>query len=216
MRLGSDIRVLLVDDHRIVLHGLTEYLAGVEGIEVVGTALSGKEALRIVKDAEPRVALLDVRLPDMDGIELCREIRTRCPQVMCLMFSSYPNEQAMFEAILAGASGYILKEARLEEVVAGIRAVAAGKSLLDPQMTQRLLERIRNPALMAPSLSPQESKMVDLIAQGLTNREIGDLLSLAEQTVKNYVSAILAKLGLQRRSQVAAYLSETRDRRKTD
>ncbi|MEA2452761.1 MAG: hypothetical protein QOG04_1471 [Actinomycetota bacterium] len=200
------LKVFLVDDHEIVLHGLSEYIDSAEGISVVGMVTSGEEALRVIGSAHPDVAVLDVRLPDMDGITLCREIRAAYPGTHCLMLSSYASEDARLEAIIAGASGYVLKEARLSEVVDSIRSVGAGKALLDPLLTQKVLDRIREvPNGGKGSLTAQEQRVLDLMALGETNREISKKLYLAEQTVKNYVSGILAKLGMQRRTQAAVY-----------
>lgn len=207
------IRVLLVDDHEIILHGLHEFIRATEGIDVSATASSAQEALVAVEADPPDVALLDVRLPDMDGITLCRELRDRFPQVRCLMFSSFGSQDAMFEAIVAGASGYILKDARLTEVVEAISTVAAGGSLLDPKMTERVLARVRSggSAIGPEKLTDQERRILDLMAGALTNREIAAEMHLAEQTVKNYVSVILAKLGLRGRTEAAIYAAKLKE-----
>lgn len=201
------ISVLLVDDHHIVLHGLSAFLESQEDIVVAGKAMNAEDALSSLANKEPAVALLDVRLPDMDGITLCREIRARHPAVSCLMLSSFADREAMLEALIAGASGYILKDASLPEVVLGIRRVAAGESLMDPALTSEVLGRLRRSGQdeKAPPLTPQEERILDLITEGLSNREIGERLNLAEQTVKNYVSSVLSKLGLQRRTQAVVY-----------
>lgn len=216
----SMIRVFLVDDHQIVLHGLSEFFKVTDDIHVVGSATSAQEALETLGALDVDVAVLDVRLSDMDGITLCREIRARHSDVQCLMLSSYGTEDALLEAIVAGAAGYILKELPLPEVADAIRTVAQGGSLLDPQMTARVLDRLR----AAPEedavekLTAQERRILDLMAKGLSNREISEQLFLAEQTVKNYVSSILSKLGMQRRTQAAVYATNLRqrDRRKKD
>ena len=208
------IRAFLVDDHQIVLHGLSEFLKMSLDTEVVGTATSAKEALETLETLEVDVAVLDVRLPDMDGITLCREIRALYPQVKCLMLSSYGTEDALLEAIVSGAAGYLLKELPLPEVADAIRAVSEGRSLLDPQMTARVLQRLRaTPEEEAVErLTAQERRILDLMASGLSNREISEQLFLAEQTVKNYVSSILSKLGMQRRTQAAVYATNLRQR----
>ena len=209
---GDDMKVLLVDDHEIILHGLREFIASTPGITVCATANSAGEALKAIDDDCPDVALLDVRLPDMDGVTLCREIRANWPDVKCLMFSSLGNQDAMFEEIVAGASGYILKDARLDEVARAISTVAAGGSVLDPEMTERVLERIRlgGSAGGLENLTEQERRVLDLMANALTNREIAAEMHLAEQTVKNYVSSILSKLGLRGRTEAAVYAANLR------
>lgn len=203
----DDTKVLLVDDHEIILHGLREFIASTPGIRVCATAGSAAEALEAIEHDCPDVALLDVRLPDMDGITLCREIRANSPDVKCLMFSSFGNQDAMFEAIIAGASGYILKDARLDEVARAISTVAAGGSVLDPELTERVLDKLRlGSAVEGPEkLTDQERRVLDLMASALTNREIAAEMHLAEQTVKNYVSSILSKLGLRGRTEAAVY-----------
>lgn len=208
------LRVFLVDDHEIVLNGLSEYIGWIPDLSVVGKVTSAEEALRTIGSADPDVAVLDVRLPDMDGITLCREIRATHPRVKCLMLSSYASQDTMLEAIISGASGYVLKEARLAKVVDAIRSVGAGKTLLDPALTQKVLDRIRsvNREEGITSLTSQEERVLDLMALGLTNREISEQLYLAEQTVKNYVSVILSKLGM-RRTEAAVYASNLKRNR---
>lgn len=205
------LRVFLVDDHEIVLHGLREFIEPIEDIEVVGEAASVQEALAAIEEAKPDVAVLDVRLPDQSGIELCRVLRNEHPEVRCMMFSSNDNQEAMLEAIVAGASGYMLKEARLWEVVDAIRQIGAGRTLLDPSLTQLVLEKIRRGSDEDSTLTPRETAILELVGKGLTNREIAERLFLAEQTVKNYVSTLLGKLGMKRRAQAAAYIASKKD-----
>ena len=204
---AGDTKVFLVDDHEIILHGLREFINVTDGLCVSGSARTAADALRGLETDLPDVALLDVRLPDMDGVTLCREIRTRFPEVKCLMFSSFGDQDAMLEAIVAGASGYILKDARLDDVVKSLSTVAAGGSVLDPTLTGRVLDRIRSgESEEGPEkLTDQERKVLDLMAGALTNREIAAEMHLAEQTVKNYVSSILSKLGLRGRTEAAVY-----------
>ncbi|HUR22954.1 MAG TPA: response regulator transcription factor, partial [Acidimicrobiales bacterium] len=194
-------RVFLLDDHEIVRRGLKELLESEEDLVVVGEAGTAAEALERIPATTPDVAVLDVRLPDGDGVEVCREIRSAHPEINCLMLTSYADDEALFSAILAGAAGYVLKQVRGTDLVDSIRRVAQGQSLLDPGVTARVLERLRNP--QAPdehlaSLSDQERRILDLIAEGLTNRQIGERMYLAEKTVKNYVSNVLMKLGMSR------------------
>jgi two-component system, NarL family, response regulator DevR len=207
---GSErkIRVFILDDHELVRRGLTDLLGSTSDIEVVGEAATAGEALRRIPAARPDVALLDARLPDGSGIEVCREIRSSHPEVRCVILTSFDDEEALFAAVMAGASGYLLKQIRGFNLVDGIRQVAAGRSLVDPAVTRNLLERIRHPVeANSPGggLSDREREILSLIADGYTNRQIGKELFLAEKTVKNYVSALLAKLGMQRRTQAAVY-----------
>ncbi len=202
------IRVFLLDDHEIVRRGLADLLGLESDMEVVGEAGTAADALHRVPAARPNVAVLDVRLPDGSGVEVCREIRSTMPDVRCLMLTSYADDEALFDAIMAGASGYVLKEIRGNDLVQAIRQVAAGKSLLDPVATQRVLERLRDGEKKddrLDALTEQEKRILDLIGEGLTNRQIGERMHLAEKTVKNYVSSLLAKLGMERRTQAAAY-----------
>ena len=207
-------RLFLLDDHEIVRRGLSELLNGVEDFEVVGEAGTVAEALRRIPAVNPDVAILDGRLPDGSGIEVCRIIREEQPHVRCLILTSYDDDEAIFAAVLAGAAGYVLKQIRGSNLVDAVRQVAAGKSLLDPTVTDRVLRRIREgkqeDARLA-SLNPQERKILVLIAEGLTNRQIGERLFLAEKTVKNNVSSLLAKLGMQRRTQAAVFGANLRD-----
>lgn len=199
-----------MDDHEIVRRGLADLIGLERDMEVVGEAGSTKDALLRIPASRPDVAVLDVRLPDGSGVEVCREIRSTTPTVGCLMLTSYADDEALFDAIMAGASGYVLKEIRGNDLVDAIRQVAAGKSLLDPLATQRVLDRLRNGDRhdsRLDALSEQERRILELIGEGLTNRQIGDQLHLAEKTVKNYVSSLLAKLGMERRTQAAAYVA---------
>jgi len=209
--MGSDqIRVFLMDDHEIVRRGLADLIGLERDMEVVGEAGSTKDALIRIPAAKPDVAVLDVRLPDGSGVEVCRDIRSSMPEVHCLMLTSYADDEALFDAIMAGASGYVLKEIRGNDLIDAIRQVAGGKSLLDPQATQRVLDRLRNGEKnddRLDVLSDQERRILDLIGEGMTNRQIGEAMHLAEKTVKNYVSSLLAKLGMERRTQAAAFVA---------
>jgi DNA-binding NarL/FixJ family response regulator len=206
----DDLRILLVDDHEVVRAGVKALLDAQEGMVVVGEADSAEEAVRRVGYDEPDVVVLDVRLPGGSGIEACREIRSRFPDVKVLMLTSFADEEALMAAILAGASGYVLKRVKSNELVADIRKVGAGESLLDADMTERLFERLRSGPQEDPllsRLSRQERTIVDHIAAGLTNRQIAEEMFLAEKTVKNYVSNLLSKMGMSRRSEAAAYVA---------
>ena len=206
------IGVFLVDDHEIVRRGVRELLEAESDLVVVGEASGVEEALARIPAAKPQVAVLDVRLPDGNGVALCRELRDLMPSLACLMLTSFADDEALLDAVLAGAAGYVLKDVRGNALVEGIRTVAAGGSLLDPRAASLVLDRLRAPAKADPleGLSEQERKILGLIGEGLTNREIAGRLFLAEKTVKNYVSNVLAKLGLQRRTQVAVLATELR------
>ena len=201
------IRVFLLDDHEVVRRGLVALLEGTGEIEVVGESGSALEAARRIPAFRPDVAVLDARLPDGSGIDVCREVRSADPGIKALILTSYQDDEALFSAIMAGAAGYVLKQIKGTDLVDAIRRVAAGQSLLDPAVTQQVLERIRHGADSEPdelkALTAQERRILELIAEGLTNRQIGEELFLAEKTVKNYVSSLLAKLGLERRTQAA-------------
>ncbi|NNJ02872.1 response regulator transcription factor [Streptomyces sp. PKU-MA01144] len=212
MHESGHITVFLVDDHEVVRRGVYELLSAEEGIEVVGQAGTAAEALVRIPALTPDVAILEVHLPDGSGVEVCREIRSRNEDISCLMLTSHADDEALFDAITAGASGYVLKTIRGAELLTAVRDVAAGRSLLDPAATARVLERLRDGN--APraderlaSLTEQERRILDLIGEGLTNRAIGERLHLAEKTIKNYVSGLLSKLGMERRSQAAAYVA---------
>jgi two-component system, NarL family, response regulator DevR len=209
-------RVFLLDDHEIVRRGLRELLEAEDDLEVVGEASTAEEALARIPAVRPDVAVLDVRLPDGNGVEVCRDIRSEHPDVHCLMLTSYADDEALFDAIMAGAAGYVLKQVRGAELVDGIRRVAAGQSLLDPSVTSRVLERLRH----APEederfagLTEQEGRILALLAEGMTNRQIAGEMFLAEKTVKNYVSNLLAKMGMQRRTEAAVYAARLAERR---
>jgi two-component system response regulator DevR len=207
------IRVFLLDDHEVVRRGITDMLEA-DGIAVVGEAATAAEALRRIPATSPDVAILDARLPDGSGIDVCREVRSTLPAVRCLILTSYDDADAVFAAVMGGASGYLLKQIRGTSLVDAVRQVAAGRSLLDPAVTERLLARLREGTTTDPrlaSLTDREREILSLIADGLTNRQIGDRLFLAEKTVKNYVSGLLAKLGMQRRTQAAVYGATIRD-----
>jgi len=205
--------VFLLDDHEVVRRGLRELLGTEPDIEVVGEASTAEEALARVAPAAPGVAVLDVRLPDGDGVEVCREIRSRHPEISCLILTSFSDDEALFQAIMAGASGYLLKQIRGTDLVDAVRRVAGGESLLDPKVTARVLERIRQGPETderLARLTDQERRILDLIAEGLTNRQIAEQVHLAEKTVKNYVSNLLSKLGMERRTQAAVFAAGLR------
>jgi DNA-binding NarL/FixJ family response regulator len=205
--------VFLLDDHEVVRRGVADLLEAEPDITVVGEASTAAEALARVPAVRPDVAVLDVRLPDGDGVTVCRELRSQLPDMRCLMLTSFADDDALFDAIMAGASGYVLKQIRGADLVGAIRTVASGQSLLDPRTTAQVLERIRTAAeKQSPvaTLSEQERTVLALIGEGLTNREIGERMFLAEKTIKNYVSHLLAKLGMQRRTQAAILATELR------
>ncbi|GLY36575.1 DNA-binding response regulator [Amycolatopsis sp. NBRC 101858] len=202
------IQVLLVDDHELVRRGLRDLLGDEPDIEVVAEASSVEEALAVAMHVEPEVAVVDVRLGDGDGITLCRELRSKPNPPACLMLTAFDDEEAMVGAIMAGAAGYLLKQVRGQDVVYAVREVAAGRSLLDPVSTARVLDKMRHPPTdELAALTERERDVLELIGQGLSNREIAERLFLAEKTVKNYVTSVLAKLGMQRRTQAAAWIA---------
>ena len=208
------VRVFLLDDHEVVRRGVRELLEAEDDLEVVGEAGTAEEAFGRIPATSPDVAILDVRLPDGDGVEVCREIRSKHPEIACLMLTSFADDEALFSAIMAGAAGYVLKQVRGNDLVDGVRRVGRGESLLDPLLTTRVLERLRHPEPdELAGLTDQERRILDLIAEGMTNRQIGEQLFLAEKTVKNYVSNVLAKLGMSRRSEAAAYAARLSERR---
>ncbi|MBV9821021.1 MAG: response regulator transcription factor [Actinobacteria bacterium] len=212
---ATPIKIFLLDDHEIVRRGIADLLSAAEDMQVVGEAGTAAEALRRIPAVRPDVALLDGRLPDGSGIDVCRYIRSDYPEIHCLILTSYDDDDALFAAVLAGASGYLLKEIRGSSLLDGIRQVRAGRSLLDPTVTERVMQGLRTGPQADPrlaGLTEREREMLDLIAEGLTNRQIGERLFLAEKTVKNYVSALLAKLGMQRRTQAAVFGSELKHR----
>ena len=208
------VKVFLLDDHEIVRRGVRDMLEAEGDIEVIGEAGTAASALARIPALRPDVAVLDVRLPDGDGVTVCREIRSRMPEVACLMLTSFGDDEALFDAIMAGAAGYVLKQIRGTDLVGAVRTVAAGQSLLDPQAASKVMARMRDrsrkPDPLA-GLTEQERKILELIGEGLTNRQIGERMFLAEKTVKNYVSRLLAKLGLERRSQAAVLVTGIHD-----
>lgn len=212
-RPGTPIRILLCDDHELVRRGLRTLLAEVPGYDVVGEAGDAEEALRETTRLEPDIVVMDVRLPGKSGIEACRDIRSAHPQISVLMLTSFADDDALFSSIMAGAAGYVLKQVRGSDLIGAIREVAAGRSLLDPQVTARVLGRLRGEGGGGDGLAdltPQEHKILDLVAEGMTNRQIAEKVFLAEKTVKNYVSNILMKLGLSRRAEAAAFIARRR------
>ncbi|MBA3288091.1 MAG: response regulator transcription factor [Acidimicrobiia bacterium] len=202
------IRVFLLDDHEIVRRGVRDLLEAEDDIVVVGEAATQDEAVRRVPALDPDVAVLDVRLEEGDGIEACREIRSRHPRTACLVLTSFADDEALFRAIMAGVAGYVLKQIRSSDLVDAVRRVASGQSLLDPIVTARVLERVRTGPRQderIARLSTQERAVLELLAEGLTNRQIAERLYLAEKTIKNYVTSVLAKLGMARRTEAAVY-----------
>ena len=207
----TPIRVFLLDDHEVVRQGLRALLESGGDIVVVGESGLAQEAAARIPALRPDVAVLDARLPDGSGIEVCRTVRSVDPAIKALILTSYDDDEALFAAIMAGAAGYVLKEITGQDLIGAVHQVAAGNSLIDPALTARVLERVRNGPGTAPELAgltEQELKLLGLIAEGLTNRQIGERMFLAEKTVKNYVSSILAKLGLERRTQAAVLASK--------
>ncbi len=214
------VRVFLLDDHELVRRGIRDLLWSHDDMTVVGEASTAEEALRQIPQMQPDVAVLDVRLRDdpsaMTGIEVCREIRSAHPSVACIMLTSYADDEALLTSIMAGAAGYVLKQIHGTDLVNAVRRVAAGESLLDPATTARVMERLRSPSRTddpLAALTPQERRILDLIAEGRTNRQIGEAMFLAEKTVKNYVSNLLVKLGMERRTQAAAFAARLAERR---
>jgi two-component system, NarL family, response regulator DevR len=210
------VRIFLLDDHEVVRRGLTELFDAEDDLEVVGEAGTAEQALIRIASARPDVAVLDLRLPDGDGVEVCREVRSAHPETQCVILTSYADDEAVFNAIMAGAAGYLLKDVRGPELVDGVRKVAQGQSLLDPLVTKRVLERLRRGPEedeRIASLTDQERRILGFIAEGLTNRQIGEQMFLAEKTVKNYVSNVLMKLGMERRTQAAAYAARLAERK---
>jgi DNA-binding NarL/FixJ family response regulator len=202
------ITVFLLDDHEIVRRGVREVLEAEPDITVVGEAGTAASALARIPALRPDVAVLDVRLPDGDGVSVCRDIRSSMPEVACLMLTSFGDDEALFDAIMAGAAGYVLKQIRGTDLVGAVRTVSSGESMLDPAAASRVMARMRDQAERSDPLSEltdQERRILELIGEGLTNRQIGERMYLAEKTVKNYVSALFAKLGMERRTQAAAY-----------
>jgi two-component system, NarL family, response regulator DevR len=205
------IRVFLLDDHEVVRRGLHDLLESEGDIEIVGESGSAREATARIPALRPHVAVLDARLPDGSGIDVCRDVRSVDPAIKALILTSYDDDEALFAAIMAGAAGYVLKQIGAGDLVDSVRRVAAGQSLIDPQLMARVLDRVRSGPPEheeLAGLTEQERKILALIAEGMTNRQIGERLFLAEKTVKNYVSSILSKLGLERRTQAAVLASK--------
>ncbi|MGW2829630.1 response regulator [Streptomyces sp. NPDC001286] len=219
-RPGPDepIRVFLLDDHEVVRRGVHDLLDDEPDISVVGEAATAEQALVRVPALRPHVAVLDVRLPDGDGVSVCRELRSRMPELSCLMLTSFDDEEALLDSIMAGASGYVLKQIQGSDLVSAVRTVASGQSLLDPSATTRLMARLRHDQRQEeepdalPGLTDREREILALIGEGLTNRQIGQRLFLAEKTVKNHISRLLAKLGVERRIQAAVIATQAQDR----
>jgi DNA-binding NarL/FixJ family response regulator len=209
--MSAPIQVFLCDDHEVVRRGVKDMLEAEGDIEVIGEASTVSEAIARVPALRPQVAVLDVRLPDGSGITACRELRSALPDLGCLMLTSFADDEAMLDAIMAGAQGFVLKQIRGSDLIGAVRTVASGGSLLDPIATARVMDRLRNHGQTQDklaALSEQERKVLELIGEGLTNRQIGERLFLAEKTVKNYVSNVLSKLGLERRTQAAVLAHE--------
>ncbi len=212
---AKKIRVYLLDDHEIVRQGIRTFLEAAGDIEVIGESGSAVDAANRIPALRPDVAILDARLPDGSGIDVCRTIRSVDPTINALILTSYDDDEALFSAIMAGAAGYVLKEVRSSGLLTAVRQVAAGQSLIDPALTARVLDRVRNPVTTAPELAElteQELQLLGFIAEGLTNRQIGERMYLAEKTVKNYVSNILSKLGVERRTQAAVLAARLLDK----
>lgn len=209
-------RIFVLDDHELVRRGLVGLMASTPDLVVVGEAATAEAALRRIPAVRPDIALLDERLPDGSGIGVCRDIRSQLPEVRCLILTSFDDDEALYAAVMAGASGYLLKEMVGSTLLEDIRQVARGRSLLDPAVTQKLMERLRAPARKDPlveGLTPRELEIIELIADGCTNRQIGEQMFLAEKTVKNYVTSVLMKLGMERRTQAAVFGNNVRHRR---
>ncbi|WP_326639842.1 response regulator transcription factor [Streptosporangium sp. NBC_01755] len=210
------IRVFLVDDHEVVRRGVAALLESEGDIEVIGEAGTAESAVARIPALRPDVAVLDVRLPDGNGVDVCREVRSRMPELACLMLTSFADDEALFNAVMAGASGYVLKQIHGSDLVGAVRTVAGGESMLDPQTTSAMLARLREQAVRKDplaALSDQERHILELIGEGLTNRQIGERMYLAEKTVKNYVSNLLSKLNMQRRTQAAALVTRLKNNR---
>jgi two-component system, NarL family, response regulator DevR len=213
------IRVFLLDDHEIVRRGVRELLEAYDDIEVVGEAATAAEGMARIPAVKPDVAVVDMRLPDGNGVEVCREVRSRDESIHCLILTSFSDDEALFDSIMAGAAGYLLKQIKGTDLVDAVRRVALGQSLLDPNVTARVLERLRKGPEVderLARLTDQERKILDLIAEGMTNRQIGERMFLAEKTVKNYVSNLLSKLGMERRTEAAVFAARLPSKRRTD
>ncbi|WP_030245406.1 response regulator [Streptomyces sp. NRRL S-350] len=209
----APVKVFLLDDHEVVRRGVHDLLDAEPGLTVIGEAATAEQAITRVPALRPDVAILDMRLPDGDGVTVCRELRSRMPGLACLMLTSFDDEEALLDSIMAGAAGYVLKQISGTDLVSAVRTVAAGQSMLDPGATTRLMARLRGdtaaPTQAFPELTEREREILALVGEGLTNRQIGQRLYLAEKTVKNHVSRLLAKLGVERRVQAAIIATET-------
>jgi DNA-binding NarL/FixJ family response regulator len=202
------VRVFLLDDHEVVRRGVRDLLESDPDIEVVGEAATASEAIGRIPAVKPDVAVVDMQLPDGNGVEVCREVRSRDESIHCLILTSFADDEALFDSIMAGAAGYLLKQIKGTDLIDAVKRVAAGQSLLDPNVTARVLERLRKPPEedeRLARLTPQERRILDLISEGKTNRQIGEDMFLAEKTVKNYVSNLLSKLGMERRTEAAVF-----------
>ncbi|MGD0255892.1 MAG: response regulator transcription factor [Acidimicrobiales bacterium] len=214
--MSTTTRVFLLDDHEVVRRGLREMFDAEDDLSVVGEAATAEEAMARVPAARPDVAVLDVRLPDGDGVEVCRDLRSALPDLKCLMLTSFADDEALFSAILAGASGYVLKQVKGADLISAVRRVASGGSLLDPALTRQVMDRLRGEKVedeRLARLTGQERNILELIADGKTNRQIADDLFLAEKTVKNYVSNLLSKMGFARRTEAAVYAARLAERK---
>ncbi|HVB70265.1 MAG TPA: response regulator transcription factor [Acidimicrobiales bacterium] len=205
------IRVFLLDDHELVREGIRSLFDGDEDIEIVGEAGTAARAMVMIPLTKPDVAILDVRLEDGNGIEVCREMRSVMPELACLMLTSYADDEALYASVMAGAAGYVLKQVKARDLIGDVKKVASGASLIDPKTVARVVERILNPPKAHPeleTLSPQQRRILDLIAEGLTNRQIADAMFLSEKTVKNYITGLLAKLRMNSRTEAAIYATK--------
>jgi DNA-binding NarL/FixJ family response regulator len=205
------IRIFLLDDHELVREGIRSLLESDEEIEVVGEAATSQEAMVRMPLAKPDVAILDVRLEEGSGIEVCRDIRSMMPELKCLMLTSFADDEALYASVMAGAAGYVLKQVKARDLIADVKKVAAGVSLMDPRAVARVVERIANPPKANPeldSLSPQQERILELIAEGRTNRQIAETMFLSEKTIKNYITALFAKLGMSSRTEAAIYATK--------
>jgi DNA-binding NarL/FixJ family response regulator len=210
------VRVFLLDDHEVVRRGVRDLLEAEDDLEVVGEAGSAEEARRRIPATSPDVAVLDVRLPDGSGVEVCRDVRSARPDLACIMLTSFADDEALFDAIMAGASGYVLKQVSGSNLIDAIRRVGAGQSLLDPTVTARVLERLRkgpDEDERLKGITDQERRILNLLADGKTNRQIAEEMFLAEKTVKNYVSNLLTKMGMSRRTEAAVYAARLAERK---
>jgi two-component system response regulator DevR len=213
--LAEKLSVMLVDDHEIVRQGLRALIETEDDMEVVAEASNGKQALDVARIHSPQVVVMDIRMPGGGGVEACREIRDQVPETQVIMLTSFSDDEALFNSIMAGAAGFVLKQIRGRDLVEAIRSVGAGNSLLDPSVTKRVLERLKKAKFddrdaRLQRLSPQEERILDMIAEGRTNREIAETIHLSEKTVKNYVSNILQKLEVARRAEAASYVARVR------